>query len=411
VEARDPSNGSASGIGEGGSSIAESLIGGLDSVQQHYATAYSAAELKTFHCEQVRKMPMSGLDPSMLIGFLCRDDAEWVDLKRRVAELPRTIFSIQDEPPSWTIDSDDNLGLESFSDPEDEEDGDEDGEGEEDEDGVEIEVEADVEEEDERQEQHRRAKAKAKKRRENNDNGSDEFYDTQSRSSAEGGSSGARRTDRSRSDTEEDPVGPITPGPGARFAMPGGKGSASPVEGRESAGDDDDDDDDWVDPSVPSPPPSRRSTAPVMVELPSAGATGNGRQGKGRKKTGPGLVPVVRPPVLPHSGSASSKKGGKAKSKSSRYMRSGWEGEEEQEEQEHYLFPSAGADDEADGYGSEDATPLDRSRVNTATATATSVGIGEDAVVVVSTGKRMNTARARDGGRTQSGGVRGVLTE
>lgn len=353
---------------------------------------------------------MSGLDPSMLIGFLCRDDAEWVDLKRRVAELPRAIFSIQDEPPSWTMDSDDNLGLESFSDPEDEEGEDgEDGEDEEEEeeegeeeDVVEIEVEeveADVEEEEERREQYRRAKAKAKKRRDD-----DEFFDTRSRSSAEEECSSGGGA-RSRSDTEEDPVGPITPGPGARFAMPGGKGSASSVERREGGQDDDDaddDDDDWVDPSMPSPPPSRRSTAPVMVEPPSAG-----RKGKGRKKTGPGLVPVVRPPVLPQS----SKKGGKAKSKSSRHARSGWDGEEEQEDQEHYLFPSTGADDEADGYGSEDATPLDRSRVNTATATATSVGIGEDAVIVVSAGKRMNTARARDGGRTQSGGVKGVLTE
>jgi hypothetical protein len=33
-----------------------------------YLLAYSPAELRTFHCEQVRKMP---LDPSMLIGFVC----------------------------------------------------------------------------------------------------------------------------------------------------------------------------------------------------------------------------------------------------------------------------------------------------------------------------------------------------
>ena len=65
-------------------------------------------------------MPMSGLDPSMLIGFLCRDEGEWADFKRRVGELPRTIFSVQDEPPAWTLDSDDNMGLESISDPEDE---------------------------------------------------------------------------------------------------------------------------------------------------------------------------------------------------------------------------------------------------------------------------------------------------
>ncbi|KAJ7744422.1 hypothetical protein B0H16DRAFT_1889681 [Mycena metata] len=77
--------------------------------------AYSAAEMRTFHCERVRKMPLSGLDPSVLIGFVVRDEAEWVDL-RRVKELPRAIFAIADEPPTWPG-ADDEMGLESISDP------------------------------------------------------------------------------------------------------------------------------------------------------------------------------------------------------------------------------------------------------------------------------------------------------
>ena len=52
-------------------------------MQQHYCTAYRVEELKTFHCERVRKMPLSGLDPSVLIGFLCRDESDWWDFKRR----------------------------------------------------------------------------------------------------------------------------------------------------------------------------------------------------------------------------------------------------------------------------------------------------------------------------------------
>ena len=32
-------------------------------------------------------MPLSGLDPSMLIGFLCKTEADWIDLQRRVAEV------------------------------------------------------------------------------------------------------------------------------------------------------------------------------------------------------------------------------------------------------------------------------------------------------------------------------------
>ena len=35
----------------------------LNHAQTHYATAYSAAELGTFHCDRVRKMPLSELDP------------------------------------------------------------------------------------------------------------------------------------------------------------------------------------------------------------------------------------------------------------------------------------------------------------------------------------------------------------
>jgi len=69
----------------------------LDHVQTHYATAYSAAELRTFHSDRVRKMPLSGLDPSMLIGFLCKNEADWIDLRQRVAEV--CAFSIRTLPP------------------------------------------------------------------------------------------------------------------------------------------------------------------------------------------------------------------------------------------------------------------------------------------------------------------------
>ncbi|KAJ2925397.1 hypothetical protein H1R20_g11678, partial [Candolleomyces eurysporus] len=72
----------------------------LDAVELHYCTAYTAAELQTFHCDRVRKMPLSKLDPSMLIGLLCKNEEDWMDVKRRVAELPSAIFMIQDGPSS-----------------------------------------------------------------------------------------------------------------------------------------------------------------------------------------------------------------------------------------------------------------------------------------------------------------------
>ena len=49
--------------------------------------SYSFAELRTFHCERMRKMPLSGLDPSILIELLRKTEADWIDLWRRVAEV------------------------------------------------------------------------------------------------------------------------------------------------------------------------------------------------------------------------------------------------------------------------------------------------------------------------------------
>jgi len=63
-----------------------------DPVLEHYVNAYPLSELRTFHCERVRKMPLSGLDPSMLVGFLCRDEADYQDFRRRVADV-RSLFS------------------------------------------------------------------------------------------------------------------------------------------------------------------------------------------------------------------------------------------------------------------------------------------------------------------------------
>lgn len=65
----------------------EGDLSGLDATQRHYVTAYSHSELKTFHCDRVRKMPLSGLDPSMLIGFLCKDEQDWVDFRNRVTQV------------------------------------------------------------------------------------------------------------------------------------------------------------------------------------------------------------------------------------------------------------------------------------------------------------------------------------
>ncbi|KAF7325374.1 hypothetical protein MSAN_02514700 [Mycena sanguinolenta] len=201
----------------------------------YYARAYTAAEMRTFHCERVRKMPMSGLDPSMLLGFVCRDEAEWVDLRRRIKE---------DEPPTWPGADDDDDMLESISDPEEE---------------------ADVGVDDGEVSTTSHAASSAS-------------HATSSASHVPASTNSGARS--SEVDTEEDSVAPVTPLPNARFDLEPptksmSKGGAHTIgeayaelegegEGEESFVDAseemDDIEDDWVDP-VPPPPPVPKKSA------------------------------------------------------------------------------------------------------------------------------------------------------
>ncbi|GMK58524.1 hypothetical protein CspeluHIS016_0505560 [Cutaneotrichosporon spelunceum] len=97
------------------SSVASSLRARLpvDPQTQWYASAYSEDKLRTFHCDRVKKLPLSGLDPSMLLGFLVQSEAEFEDFCDRVAKLPQKIFIVQDEAQSWS--DDDDGALESVS--------------------------------------------------------------------------------------------------------------------------------------------------------------------------------------------------------------------------------------------------------------------------------------------------------
>ncbi|KAA1476293.1 hypothetical protein DENSPDRAFT_784808 [Dentipellis sp. KUC8613] len=279
----------------------------LDPLQEHFINAYRPEELKTFHCDRVRKMPLSGLDPSMLIGFLCKDEADWKDFRQRVADLSRnhkTIFSIQDEPPSWPSDVDDNMGLESMSEPD---------------------MDIDMPEDDE-------------------DDVGGEFFDAsegRERSPSASPSPDSSARDGAKSvdvDTEdsEDPVGPITPGPRSTFESVRGKGDGDGSAADDGfarveldVGDEEDDDGEWVEPALPTP-----------VSDPQA--SGGAKARKSRKGRGGPDVPIVKTP----------------------------------QPQQHFPFPS-------------------------------SQGESEERAKRV---PQMSTARARDGGRTQSGGVKGVMT-
>lgn len=262
---------------------------------------------------------------------------------------------MQDEPPSWASDSDEFMGLESISEPDD--------------------MNMDLEDDDE-------------------DEG-EQFFDSQSVSTSSASASGAsggrgNRSDKSKSDevdvdvdTEDDPVDPITPGPNSRFSMirlapPGGgskegKGLEGDEEGYEETGDIEDD---WVDPSLPSSPAADDAPeSPVSQGAPTPRERGSSS----------GVDEEV---LIVPSGSSGSL--AKRKSGSGRVRKKGREGGLviSTSQEQHYPFPVA------DGTSSPE--PHDRSRRSSTTNKG---------------GKRMHTARARDGGRTQSGGVRGVLTE
>jgi len=181
----------------------------------------------------------------------------------------------------------------------------------------------------------------------------DDFFDTRStsvspvESSVKGGAKG------SEADTEDDPIGPITPGPNSAFEVDklDENGLSKNDDFEEINGNDEDDDDEWVDPSMPTPlaKPADRPFARPMQQTKSTGSSRSLEKGKkGKKKK---TIPVVKVPSPP--------------------LRT----------EEHFPFPRAPGEsfyEQTDGGGFE---------------------------------KRMNTARARDGGRTESGGVKAVLTD
>jgi cysteine protease ATG4 len=52
-----------------------------------FASAYTEAQLRTFHCDKIKKIPLSNVDPSMLLGFLCKNEADFEDLCQRVNKV------------------------------------------------------------------------------------------------------------------------------------------------------------------------------------------------------------------------------------------------------------------------------------------------------------------------------------
>lgn len=77
-----------------------------DSLSLFFANAYGPTELESFHSDKVRKMSLSALDPSMLVGLLCRSKEDWEDLCQRMQTFPKSkehhqIINIVQEMPAW----------------------------------------------------------------------------------------------------------------------------------------------------------------------------------------------------------------------------------------------------------------------------------------------------------------------
>ncbi|KAL1714431.1 peptidase family C54-domain-containing protein [Schizophyllum commune] len=327
----------------------------------HYLAGYTAAETRTFHCERVRKMPMSGLDPSMLIGFLCKDRADWEDWRARVSKLPKAIFAVQDEPPNWMPSDVESMSDELIYDDDESEMTDEEGEG------VDFEGEAAA----------NPVKPKIDARRlsedlplDDNDNDSE-------------------ATSTSRTE-DEDNVDPVTPGPhDTRFAIPEPQGRAKDICDDmhiDDLGGSGDIADDWIE---PSPPPTRHSSTtsppqssppvaspPSIASAPSSASSSSPppllAKKKTKRKDKSKAVPVPRVTIPSDSAPVA-------------FPRSDAKGEEDDWAENDEVYYSA-----RDNERSDDAF------VN---------------VHVKPKERRMHTARARDGGRTQSGGVRGIMTE
>ena len=78
-----------------------------------FMNSYLPADLTSFHCDKVRKMPLAGLDPSMLVGLLCKKREDWEDLcsrMREIASQATPIIHIVQEMPAWMLNPSRSLG-------------------------------------------------------------------------------------------------------------------------------------------------------------------------------------------------------------------------------------------------------------------------------------------------------------
>jgi len=63
----------------------------------------SAEDIETCHTRRIRKLPLSEMDPSMLLGFLVRSQEEFEEWRKAVLEMPgKAIIHIHETEPKYS---------------------------------------------------------------------------------------------------------------------------------------------------------------------------------------------------------------------------------------------------------------------------------------------------------------------
>ncbi|RUS14181.1 hypothetical protein BC937DRAFT_94223 [Endogone sp. FLAS-F59071] len=79
---------------------------------------YTEQDYSTYHCDVPRKIHISHLDPSMLLGFYCKTRTDFDAFCARVAKKHTPIFTIDEQAPEYEDDvrSEDDFGVMSGED-------------------------------------------------------------------------------------------------------------------------------------------------------------------------------------------------------------------------------------------------------------------------------------------------------
>ncbi|KAL2911351.1 Cysteine protease atg4 [Polyrhizophydium stewartii] len=78
-------------------------------VEPRDLSSYKMEDLLSYHCETVRLLPIASMDPSLVIGFYCRDAGEFDSLCTAIsglAEGQTPLFSVEEDTPRFDADVD-----------------------------------------------------------------------------------------------------------------------------------------------------------------------------------------------------------------------------------------------------------------------------------------------------------------